>query len=71
MVIYFKIFINFRKNSLVVYFVIYLINNCVVYFNDVIFKENGVIYDLDIYELSIIYYVFLIKDKSVRMLWKM
>lgn len=44
-VIYFKIFINFRKNSLVVYFVIYLINNCVVYFNDVIFKENGVIYD--------------------------
>lgn len=54
MVIYFKIFINFRKNSLVVYFVIYLINYCVVYFNDVILKENGVIYDLDIYELSII-----------------
>lgn len=66
-----KTLTNSRKNSLAVHSVIHPTNNCVTHSNDVIPKENGVTHDQDTHELSIIQHVSPIKDKSVRMLWKM
>lgn len=66
-----KTLTNSRKNSLAVHSVIHPTNNCVAHSNDVIPKENGVTHDPDTHELSIIQHVSPIKDKSVRMLWKM
>lgn len=66
-----KTLTNSRKNSLAVHSVIHPTNNCVAHSNDVIPKENGVNHDPDTHELSIIQHVSPIKDKSVRMLWKM
>lgn len=66
-----KTLTNSRKNSLAVHSVIHPTNNCVAHSNDVIPKENGVTNDQDTHELSIIQHVSPIKDKSVRMLWKM
>lgn len=66
-----KTLTNSRKNSLAVHSVIHPTNNCVAHSNDAIPKENGVTHDQDTHELSLIQHVSPIKDKSVRMLWKM
>lgn len=59
-----------RKNSLAVHSVIHPTNNTVAHTNDDNLKENGVTPEQDNHELSVIQHNSPLKDRNVRMLWK-